>query len=555
MENKRIVIPASVAGEDKNATPAVIEALNILKGSKNATLCFEAGEYHFFREGSYEGFFAVSNNTSCQKHVIFPIIGFDGLTVDGEGASFIFHEVTFPFIVQGSKNITLKNITTDCAYSPVCVFTVKDRCEESFKLMFDKKKAPFIIENGSLSFIRELGVRSGIDKKYSLHAVDRIGVLYLFTGDCTDEKRGLAAPYMHVDAEEIEGGVLLTYRKETNCKCGFWEGETISTIVDGGREVDVIFLDDSDNIKVQNVTVRQGIGMGVIAQICRDIEIDNFSTDVDYHGGVSTLTADSLHFVNCSGKLDIHNCHISHTMDDVINVHGMYTVLQDIGDDKIIAKISHHEQKHVNIYRSGDPLDILDPKTFKSIAQFEVTSSRFIDDEETEIELCGYFSRGAESAACGCLIENSLKIAKVHIHRNRFHKYPRILALGSGDIVIENNHLSHSVSALRCAVAPDYWYESGGLKNLIFRNNIVDDCNAMGGSAFISAGVEGFTDTNTPKLHKRFEISGNVFKNVKKHVIKVAGIEELVVKDNIFETDAEELLVVDGQVEDINKFN
>ena len=547
----KITISSSYAGADKNATPAVIEALNTLKSQKNATLCFEAGEYHFYREGSLERFFAVSNNTSCDKNIIFPIIDFDGLTVDGNDATFIFHEVTFPFIVHKSKNITLKNIIIDCAYSPICIFTVKDRTEESFKLMFDKDKYPFSIENGSLNFNRELGVRSGVDKKYSLHATERIGVLYLFTGDCTDTKEKLAAPYIHADATEIDGGILLTYREGTQAKCGFFDDEVITTIIDGGREVDVIFLDDSDNVKIENVTVRQGIGMGVIAQVCRDIEIDNFSTDIDYHGGVSTLTADSLHFVNCSGKLDIHDCNISHTMDDVINVHGMYTVLKEICDGKIIAKISHHEQHHVNIYRAGDPLDILDPKTFESIAHFEVTSSRFIDEAETEIELCGSFSKGADVAFSGCLIENSLKIAQVHIHHNRFHKYPRILALGSGDIIIEDNHLSHCVSALRCAIAPDYWYESGALKNLIFRNNIVDNCNAMGGTAFISVGVENFDDKNTPKVHKRFEISGNTFKNIKKQVIRVAGIEELVVKDNVYETELEDLIIVDGEVVDL----
>ncbi|MBR2335213.1 MAG: hypothetical protein IKA62_03180 [Clostridia bacterium] len=551
MNGKKIVISSKYADKNINATPAVIEALEQLKGSKDAILCFEQGEYHFFREGSLKRFFAVSNNTSCDKYVIFPIIDYNGITIDGGGACFVFHEITFPFIVQNSKNVTIKNVTADCAYSPICIFTVKDKCDESFKLIFDREKSPFVIEDGSLNFVRELGIRSGKKLKYSLHAVDRIGVLYLFTGDCADEKHGLAAPYMLTDAEEIKGGVLLTYRNDSPIKCGFFENEVISTIVDGGREVDVIFLDDSENIKIQNVTVRQGIGMGVIAQICRNIEIDNFSTDVNYHNGVSTLTADSLHFVNCSGKINIHDCNISHTMDDVVNVHGMYTVLKEIGDGKIIAKISHHEQHHVNVYRAGDSLDILDNKTFKSVAQFEVTDSLFIDDAETEIELCGRFIKGEEFATSGCLIENSLKIAEVHIHDNIFHKYPRILALGSGDIIIENNHLSHSVSALRSEVAPDYWYESGALQNLIFRNNIVDNCNAMGGNAFISAGIEGFARNNTPKVHKRFEISGNTFKNILRHAICVAGIEELVVKDNVFDSKRDDLIIVDGKTVEI----
>jgi hypothetical protein len=69
----------------------------------------------------------------------------------------------------------------------------------------------------------------------------------------------------------------------------------------------------------------------------------------------------------------------------------------------------------------------------------------------------------------------------------------------------------------------------------------------MGGHAFISAGIEGFAPDNTPKVHKRFEISGNTFKNISNHAIHVAGIEELVVKDNTFDTDRDDLFVVDGK--------
>ena len=115
--SREIVISNKVAGVGINATPAVIEALTALKKNKNSTLKFEPGEYHFYREGTHKQFFAVTNNTSCDKYIVFPIIDFDGLTIDGEGASFVFHEVTFPFIVHKSKNVTLKNITTGEEYA------------------------------------------------------------------------------------------------------------------------------------------------------------------------------------------------------------------------------------------------------------------------------------------------------------------------------------------------------------------------------------------------------------------------------------------------------
>ena len=213
------------------------------------------------------------------------------------------------------------------------------------------------------------------------------------------------------------------------------------------------------------------------------------------------------------------------------------TVLKEIGEGKIIAKISHHEQKHVNIYREGDPLDILDPKTLESIAQFNVTFSRFVDEAETEIELGGYFTDGIENAAAGCLIENSLKIASVHIHHNNFSFYPRILALGSGDIIIEDNHLSNCVFALRSAIAPDYWYESGGTTDVLIEGNCFERCGycvKTWGKAVITGSPRKEFDGKR-YFHGTIAIRNNRFTDNSRALVRLANVTHAVFDNNEIE--------------------
>ena len=83
-----------------NATPITVKALSELTASGGGELHFEAGEYHFYREGAAMAFFAVSNNTANDKYMAFPIINTKNITVDGHGSVFIFHEILFPFMIS-----------------------------------------------------------------------------------------------------------------------------------------------------------------------------------------------------------------------------------------------------------------------------------------------------------------------------------------------------------------------------------------------------------------------------------------------------------------------
>ncbi len=528
----------------KNYTPTVRRALEELSDASGGSLEFEAGEYHFYKEGALKKFIAVSNNSACEKHIVFPLIKMKNIRIDGRGAVLIFHDITFPFAVMESERIKLLNLTVDTGTSPIGLFKVGKITDEGFYLHVDKEKTPYRIEKGGIIFKRESGERSGLDKKFSLHGISAWGVQYLFTGDCLDTHENLPAKYLLTDAEERDDGLFLKFRDDNVHSVRYPEGASVNSILDGGRSSDVILLDRSRDVLIRNTTVRRGIGMGIIAQLTENIEIDGFKTDESYHGEGATLTADSIHLVNCSGEVEIHSCEISHTMDDAINVHGMYTRIEKCERDTLTVKIGHAEQYFFNPYVNGDTVKSLSDESFEYTSEMKVIDSTLSDDGRNIVLRVEQISGKARK---GDLVESPYRMPNVHIHDNKFHTYPHLRISGAGNILIENNSFERAIAALLVKDLAKYWYESGRVKNLVFRNNTLKDCNALAGNSFITVDIDGVAHGESPKIHGRVEISGNRFEGVRDKAIVAAGVNELVIKGNEFTKGSDNVTVIDGK--------
>ena len=521
-----------------NATPITVKALSELTASGGGELHFETGEYHFYREGTAVQFFAVSNNSANDKYMAFPIIDAENITVDGHGSVFVFHEIVFPFMVSHSKNVTVRNITLDIGMSPLVNFRVHHRTDEGFYMDIDRKESPFFVENGTVYFNRETGVWNGGRHLLSLHAINRHQVQYLATGECASRDfNNLPAPLMKCDVTETPSGIYAKYRPDSPSHCGFGD-EPLSAIIDGGRNVDLICIDRSENITVKDVTVARGIGMGIIGQLSKNILVDGFSTDTDRRkSGSQSLTADALHFVNCDGRLEIRSCVISDTMDDAVNVHGMYTTLSEITENGIRANIMHREQYFFNPYRKGDRLQFIDPESLNITAEFTVSKAVLNEENGRELALSGKFTYGAETVRSGFLIENPDRMPNLHMHHNRFNNFPHNRISGAGEILVENNEFSNCHAALLCLDLARYWYESGRVKHLVYRDNILTNCDTRGNGAFITIGVDGIPDEIAPGIHGHVEITGNRFSEIKGLAVKAGGVRELTVENNVFDTE------------------
>lgn len=539
---KEIRITNAVAAD---ATAAVRDALLSLVGERDVRLVFEPGEYYFSATDATRRFFGVSNNDSGEKSVVFPIFGFDGLTVDGGGSTFTFGAGCFPIAVSESRRVTLENMTLDCDRSPIISFFVRNITDEGFDLCFDKEKNPFRIERGGLIFERAHGEVSNLTREFYLHRRIEHGhcVQFLITGDADVAVDHFPVPYSWMDAVEIEEGVHLTHRAEHPHVCRYREGEEVLFVADCEREVDVILLDRSENLKIKDVTLRRGRGMGVIGQLCENIELDGFRTDPVYHSEAATVTLDALHFVNCSGSLEIHNCDISYPMDDVLNVHGVYTELVSVEGGEMRVRLVHHQQHYINPYRVGDLLEVIDQNSRAILAKYRVERAT-LSEEGDAIELSGCFIEGADAAHEGCLVENPDRMPRLWLHDNYFHAYPNIRASGRGGILIENNRLE-DYSGMQLVDLSDFWFESGRIGEAVIRGNQFKNCVGRRGIA-ITVGISGIDDQSAPKIHRRVEISDNLFDGFSQLAVSAFGVEEPVIENNRYRTESKTPLRIDG---------
>ena len=130
MEGIKVTISQSIGGAGHNVSGAVKEAISKIKAAGGGELIFEKGEYHFYEKDTVKKFFAVSNNSACDKNTVALIEGINGLTVDGNGSVFVFHELAFPFIVSQSSNIEIKNIIFDRGRYPQAIMKFSDMTDD-----------------------------------------------------------------------------------------------------------------------------------------------------------------------------------------------------------------------------------------------------------------------------------------------------------------------------------------------------------------------------------------------------------------------------------------
>ena len=67
----------------ENITPVINAALESIKDDCETIIEFAKGTYYFGKNGSFRGMFYPSNNQSCERSVVFPIIGKKNLTIAG----------------------------------------------------------------------------------------------------------------------------------------------------------------------------------------------------------------------------------------------------------------------------------------------------------------------------------------------------------------------------------------------------------------------------------------------------------------------------------------
>lgn len=508
-------------------TARVLAALDDVKDGE--TLAFKKGEYHFYGNGAKKMWLDPSNNKSGEKKVLFPLVGRKGITIDGGGSTFVFHGKVFPFAATNCTGVTIRNLTTQSRYPEVAAFKVVAKKDDGFLVQFADGVCPYRMERGCLIFKTEGEETGTTDRRLSLHAIRRVQIHFLFAGETTASFEQIPASFVRVDAEDRGSGkVFFRYRScdhKLAVKCPYAVGDPVVVNLAENRDRMGFFFENCLDVTVENVTMRRGVGMGIVAQATANIELRKFDV-VPEPGEEVTLTADAVQFVNCCGKVLIENCDIGHTLDDVINIHGNYLLVEGVEGRRAKLRVKHKSHEGFFPYRKGDTVEFIAARTRDVLATAKVVGVN--PDEKDRFAAMLEVDADISKVPVGTLVENATLNPDVTLRNNHFHDHPNIRLSGRGKYLIEKNRIERSCSALLGMDLLEYWYESGRISDMTIRDNDFVDCNAMGGGCFITFGVSGWNsgDPNTPKIHGKIHLENNRFEKVRGVKVSVSGVKE-----------------------------
>lgn len=502
-------------------------------------LKFDSGKYNFHEEGSFAKEYYISNHDQDNpKRVAFALENWSNLILDGQGAEFLFHGQMIPFSLMNSENVTLKNFSIDFVNPHIT--QVEIISNDPVEGMVFKPAAWTQTRIGDKNRLEAYGEgwvsypMAGIAfDKDTRHILYNTSDLYFNTADLLDLEDGsYLAPHWK-DARLVEG--------------------TIVAMRTWARPTPGIFLSESKNTKLENITVHYAQGMGLLAQVCENIVLDRFSVSLrgENDPRYFTTQADATHFSGCKGKIISKNGLYEGMMDDAINVHGTYLkVIDRIDDYTLIAEYMHEQSWGFKWGEVGDDVQFIRSNTMEyldeknKITRIEpvgVSSNHGV--KKFKIIFANALNSSIDaSEAMG--IENLTWTPEVVFSGNvvRNNRARGALFSTPKPVLVENNLFDHtSGTAILLCGDCNGWYETGACRNVVIRKN-----------HFVNALTNMFQFTNAvisiyPEI-PNLDDQEKYFHGGEKGAIRI--------ENNLFETFDEPLLYaksVDGLVFKKNK--
>ncbi|MDG1804366.1 right-handed parallel beta-helix repeat-containing protein [Flavicella sp.] len=537
----------------EDATPHVLRKLMKLESRSNVQINFEKGTYHFYPDKGLESFEHISNHGDHMIRTAFPLRDFKNTTIDGNGATFVFHGIMIPFLVDGSENITIKNITIDWAqaFHSEGLIIAHNAEEHSFDMKISDEY-PYEIRNEQLIFVKEYyehGIGQSIlyDPQRKAIAFDTESYTNISLGSKVKSSNNIEsidykyevdhrAPSLkkigienRLKVVQLKPGVVRLYgHKKKLPPVG------MILVMKGqqgfNRVAPAFRVTHTKGFTGLNVNIHHAGGMGIIAENSSDLLLDNFNITPS-HGRMVSTTADATHFVGCSGKVTLQNSTFNNQLDDATNVHGTYQkVVEKLDDYSIGVRMGHHQQQGFQIGNKGETIGLV--RLSESFFAYDHLTLQSVEKLNSRYHIIRFNEKIPASLQPGDLIENldgypELFVKNCVISNNRARG---LLISNPVSTVIENNFFSTEMEAILVPVESGHWYESGNASNVIIRNNTFQDCNHSG----YDRGVIRFVtdDDNQNIAFKNIEITNNTFNHFDNLILEISNTDGLLFSKN-----------------------
>ena len=497
---------------------------NCIAGEK--TVIFEKGTYYIDSEKCQKYMLYITNTVGDKEFakdeiphlntVPFYFGGVSDLTLDGGDSVFIIDGKVTNVAVENCKNITLKNLEIRHAHPDMHELKVvgKSLFTVDFEIDSDSQ---YDFQGGKLYFYgKDYRVRAD-ESALNAHW---IGLIRAKTPDKINRVQHplfSAVNIQNIGDRKIRVRYPNTFRFKTGDR--FY-------LFDVRRQFAGIFINKSENVKLENIKQRFNYSLALVAQDSENITVENvcFAPEKGSARKMASV-ADFIQLCMCRGKMIVKDSFFDGAGDDLLNVHGIHFKITEIKGKDLTVRFMHPQSHGFNPLRVGDTVAYINPETLLEEGTAVIEKSELLNEYEIRLTLSS-----TQNASVGKVIEDITACPELEFTGN---SSTRIITRGllittRGKVNVENNHfVSTSMSGILLSDDAKSWYESGMCRDVTIKSNTFDYC---GGTPIL---IKPENSRYAGAVHKNVRIIGNTFKKYKGACVRVKDSDDIIIKDNI----------------------
>ncbi len=495
-------------GEDSTK----IFAKMLRENPKHTTFILQDGRYDFFSENAWQKECYLSNSDIINPHNLsIELSKMEDIVFDGGGAQFVFHGQTMPFTIHKSKKITLRNLTIDWDIPLIAEGCVIQAQKDFIDVKIDSALYPHEVVNDKLWFVGE-NWRESVWDWGNTEFDSSTGKVAFEKGDTFPKTTQQLLP---------DGTIRFLGNFKMIPKLG-----NIIVLRHGNRIHAGIFIQNSNDITIENVTLYGTGGLGILAQFSETLTFHRVQILPNREKNRCFVSGhdDGIHLSANSGIIRVEECSFLGLMDDPLNLHGIAAKLEMLIDEQTIqGRFMHCQSKGFEEWaKPGHIISFLDAQDMHVLTQAHVQTFKLQTAETFLITFDKPISREVQ---IGVSLENLSRTASLICKNNYFGscRARGILFCTPKSVLVENNIFESAGAAILIAGDASTWYESGGSCGVMIRNNYFSDCcltsNYLGGEGIISIHPELPSPKEEYPYHRNIYIEDNVFQTSDAHVL------------------------------------
>lgn len=425
----------------------------------------------------------------------------ENITIDFGGAILVMHGRIQPFLIDNSRNITIKNCCVTYQRPPLTEALILETTPEYARLRLNDNCTCRIKDGRLVPYCdtwenNRLNYRGYFFQVFDKETRKGCGLgLGVMGNTIISDPKWPYNPDKYVVEEDGDDIILKGTIHD------FYKPGRVLVITHETRSLSSVFMIDTKGVTLYNYRILLGCGMGIYAYRAEDITLDGLCLTYDEKSPcLIANAADAIHTFGTSGKFVIKNTTIEGTIDDAVNIHSNFRTVKSASGNEIISNLASCELQATDLYRAGDEIAVYNGNTMDRVATYTIKGIETVDKTTKKFILEQPVAEHSE----GDLIENLTANCNVTIENSVFGKANTHLRLQSrGKVVIRN---CETELPLLLSGDTSYWFESGPLTDFT-----VENCKFIGERAMVWLKSEVMPSEENPYYHKNLKIINNEF--------------------------------------------